>query len=412
MSKRSKANEAIQKKKDGIRPPPAAAAPRGLARIGLDPKVLASIVKPNRLRTILVVVVAIGVVGGLSFLAFSDHFWTPKRKTFDPSLDEKKPLKINAFQPPGPSPEGMVWIPGGEFWMGVDPDDYPDIHPEFFADAWPVHKVYVDGFWMDKTELTNEAFAGFVKTTGYVTVAEKDPDPKEFPGVPRDKLKPFSIAFQQPGPEDRVDLRNHEGWMKLAYGASWKHPEGPGSDLKNREKHPVVHICYEDALAYCKWAKKRLPTEAEWEFAARGGLHRKKYCWGDELTPDGKWQCNNWQGRFPQKNDLLDGHFGTAAVGSYPGNPYGLHDMAGNVWEWCSDWYRPDYYKDSSEHNPQGPASGFDPREQGVGKRVQRGGSYLCADNYCIRYLPGARGKGEPTSAASHVGFRCVKNAR
>jgi formylglycine-generating enzyme required for sulfatase activity len=259
--------------------------------------------------------------------------------------------RINSAKAPGPAPAGMVWIPGGWFWMGGK--DIPD--------AEPVHQVYVDGFWMDKTEVTNEEFARFVKATSYVTVAEKKPDAKEFPNVPKEDQKPFSIIFKKPGPKDHYDLIKHEGWWHIGYGASWKHPEGPGSTIKGREKHPVVHVSWHDAVAYCKWANKRLPTEAEWEFAARGGLDRKKYPWGDELKPKGKWMANIWQGKFPLENTREDGFEGTAPVGSFPPNGYGLHDMAGNAWEWCSDFYRDDAYTKEPCRNPKGPANSHAP---------------------------------------------------
>jgi formylglycine-generating enzyme required for sulfatase activity len=319
---------------------------------------------------------------------------------------------LNKKTPPGPAPEGMVWVPGGEFYMGIDIDAVPkDFNvPNSLMDATPSHLVYVDGFWMDKYEVTNEQFAKFVAATGYQTEAEKVPDAKDFPEVPADKLKPFSLVFKKPRPDQPVDLRNHKGWWDISYGACWKHPEGPGSTIQGRENHPVVHISYEDALAYCQWAKKRLPTEAEWEFAARGGLDRKIYAWGDELTPGGKWMCNAWQGDFPYENTKADGFEGTAPVGSYLPNGYGLCDMAGNAWEWCSDNYRPNYYEDSPKKNPQGPGASLDPQEANTPKRVQRGGSFLCADNYCVRYIVAARGKGEVTSAANHIGFRCVQN--
>jgi len=314
---------------------------------------------------------------------------------------------LNTTAAPGPAPAGMVWIPGGEFYMGC----------EGFREATPVHLVYVDGFWMDKTEVTNEQFEQFIKATNYVTEAEKQPNQKDFPKVAADKLKPFSIVFKKPGPNDYVSLEEHTGWWDVSYGACWKHPEGPGSTIKGREKHPVVHISYNDALAYCKWAKKRLPTEAEWEFAARGGLDRKIFCWGDDLTPGGKWMANVWQGNFPYANTREDGFEGTAPVGSYPANGYGLHDMAGNVWEWCADWYRENYYEKSRvvggrTENPKGPDNAFDPLEPATDKRVQRGGSFLCADNYCERYIVGTRGKGEVTSAQNHSGFRCVMDAK
>jgi formylglycine-generating enzyme len=304
--------------------------------------------------------------------------------------------------PSGPAPDGMVWIPGGEFRMGTEDASY--------ADAQPVHRVRVDGFWMDATEVTNAQFAGFVAATGYVTVAEHAPDPAEFPGAPAEALVPGSIVFTPPS--FPVPLDNHLIWWRYLPGADWRHPDGPDSGIADLQDHPVVHVCWEDAAAYARWAGKRLPTEAEWEFAARGGLDGREYVWGDELTPEGRWQANIWQGAFPGENTAADGFRGTAPVRSFPANGYGLFDMAGNVWEWCSDWYRPDYYADSPSENPRGPDDSFDPQEPGLPKRVQRGGSYLCSDMYCARYKPGPRGKGEPRSAASHVGFRCVKPAR
>jgi formylglycine-generating enzyme required for sulfatase activity len=301
---------------------------------------------------------------------------------------------------PAEGPDDMVWIPGGTFHMGEGDE-------EAFADARDVHEVEVDGFWMDRTEVTNAQFARFVEATGYVTVAERKPTAEEFPGVPPEKLVPFSIVFSRPAPGQPA---RHEGdWWKIVPGACWKSPEGPDSTVKGREDHPVVHVCWEDAAAYAKWAGKRLPTEAEWEYAARGGLDRKRYVWGDELKPEGRWMANIWQGRFPYDDRKEDGFAGTAPVASFPANGYGLHDMAGNVWEWCSDWYRPDYYRNSPRKNPRGPDSSHDPAEPGLPKRVQRGGSFLCSDGFCIRYLPGGRGKGEVKSAASHIGFRCAR---
>ncbi len=294
----------------------------------------------------------------------------------------------------------MVWIPGGTFWMGGN--------DEAMVDAQPAHLVTLDGFWMDRTEVTNAQFAKFVEATGYLTVAERPLDPKDFPGVPLDKLKPGSLVFTPP--DHDVPLDNHLQWWEYVPGACWKHPEGPDSTIAGKENHPVVQVCWEDAMAYARWAGKRLPTEAEWEFAARGGLDRNRFVWGDDLTPGGKWMVNNWQGQFPAENTEVDGFRRTAPVGKFPPNGFGLCDMAGNVWEWCADWYQPDYYLASPRFNPKGPSTSFDPLEPGIPKRVQRGGSYLCSDLYCVRYLPGARGKGEPLSAASHVGFRCVKD--
>jgi len=299
----------------------------------------------------------------------------------------------------------MVWIPSGTFWMGCDEPS--------FIDARPFHQVRVDGFWLDKTLVTNEQYAGFVRATRYKTVAERKPDAKDFPGAPPENLVPGALVFTPP--PHPVSLRSHYQWWRYVREASWQHPEGPRSTIKGRLKHPVVQVAWEDALAYAQWAKKRLPTEAEFEYAARGGLDRKPFSWGDQLKPDGKWRTNIWQGSFPSRNTAEDGFLTTAPVASFPPNGYGLYDMTGNVWEWCSDWYRGDYYKsfpaDAIATNPHGPANSLDPFEPGVPKRVQRGGSFLCTDQYCARYLVGARGKGEPNSGCSNVGFRCAKDA-
>jgi sulfatase modifying factor 1 len=233
------------------------------------------------------------------------------------------------------------------------------------------------------------------------------------PGVDRSKLKvedvePFSTVFT-PTPTD-VELNDPLQWWRRSRAADWRHPEGEGSSIEGREKHPVVHVAYEDAEAYAKWAGKRLPTEAEWEFAARGGLEKKPYAWGDDLKPGGRWMANIWQGRFPRENTKEDGYYTTAPVGTFPPNGYGLYDMAGNVWEWCADWYRDDYYKTAPSKDPKGPETSHDPAEPGTPKRAQRGGSFLCSDLYCVRYRVGTRGKGEPGSPTSHVGFRCAKD--
>jgi formylglycine-generating enzyme required for sulfatase activity len=225
-------------------------------------------------------------------------------------------------------------------------------------------------------------------------------------------MVPGAMVFDPSGcPPAQQCLSCYDWWTYLP-GACWRHPEGPGSDLKGRERHPVVHIAWEDAAAYAKWAGKRLPTEAEWERAARGGVGGRRYYWGDELLPGGQWMANVWQGTFPVEDRAEDGHHGTAPVGSYPPNGYGLYDMAGNVWEWCADWYRPDYYAASPAHDPPGPADSFDPDAPGEPRRVQRGGSFLCSDNYCVRYRAGARGKGDPATGLAHTGFRCVRGAR
>jgi formylglycine-generating enzyme len=293
----------------------------------------------------------------------------------------------------------MVWIPGGTFLMGSE-DGQPD--------EKPVHQVTVDGFWMDRTEVTNQQFEKFARETRYITIAERKPDAKDYPGVPAENLLAGSVVFTPP--PGQVSLENHFAWWSYVPGANWRHPEGPNSDLKGREKHPVVHVCWEDAQAYAKWAGRRLPTEAEWEYASRGGLDRARYSWGKEQTPNNKWLANIWQGRFPNENSQADGFRATAPVGSYPTNGYGLFDMAGNAWEWCQDWYLPDYYANSPATNPPGPTTSFDPNEPGVAKRVQRGGSFLCSDVYCSGYRPSARMKASPDTGLSHSGFRCVRS--
>ena len=273
--------------------------------------------------------------------------------------------------------------------------------------------VFVDGFWMDKTEVTNEQFEKFVKATGYITIAERTPTKEEFPTAPPENLVAGSTVFtptRQP-----VELNDFFQWWRYQHGANWRHPEGPESDLKGREKYPVVHVSFPDAEAYAKWAGKRLPTEAERKFAARGGSPGKLYAWGDDLKPNGKWMANIYEGKFPVKDTAADGFAGIAPVAQFPPNGYGLYDVAGNVWEWCTDWYRPDTYArlklagGSVARNPQGPDSSYDPAEPTEKKRVHRGGSFLCTDQYCTRYMVGTRGKGEETTAANHLGFRCVQ---
>ena len=288
-------------------------------------------------------------------------------------------------------------------------------------DEQPVHRVRVDGFWMDATEVSNAQFAAFVRATGYTTVAERPVDWEELkkqlpPGTPKpdDKmLRPGSLVFAPPdGP---VDLRHFEQWWHWTTGADWRHPAGPGSSIDGLDDHPAVQIAHEDAVAYAKWAGKRLPTEAEWEFAARGGLDHKTNVWGDEPV-DAK-RANTWQGRFPQENTAADGFARTAPVKSFPPNAYGLYDMAGNVWEWCSDLYRPDAYSlqvleagpNGVIDNPQGPAESVDPRNpHAPASYVQRGGSFLCNDSYCASYRPSARMAAPPDTGMQHLGFRCV----
>ena len=325
------------------------------------------------------------------------------------------PTISNPTAAPQPAPSGMVWIPGGEFSMGSDSsNDSLCSLPGLTRDAQPVHRVYVDAFWMDATEVTNAEFATFVSATGYITIAEKKPTKEEFPTAPPENLVAGSTVFK-PTPE-AVPLDNYFQWWSYAPGADWRHPTGKDSTIEGRENYPVVQIAYDDAEAYAKWAGKRLPTEAEWEFAARGGAAGQLYAWGNELKPAGKFQANIYQGKFP----IVDGdtgeddYKGIAPVGQYNPNTYGLHDVAGNIWEWCSDWYRVDTYArrkldGAVERNPTGPSTSYDPAEPTEKKRVHRGGSFLCTDEYCTRYMTGARGKGEVHTASNHLGFRCVK---
>jgi formylglycine-generating enzyme required for sulfatase activity len=309
----------------------------------------------------------------------------------------------------------MVWIPGGEFSMGAaEPTgiDGNDVGMRATDDSRPVHRVYVDGFWMDKTEVTNQQFAAFVKATGYVTVAERKPRPEDFPGAPPENLVAGSVIFSPP--KDAVPLNDHFQWWAYARGANWRHPSGPGSTLNGKEQYPVLHVAYEDAVAYAAWAGKRLPTEAEWEFAARGGLSGEVYPWGSDMRMHGHWMANTHQGHFPDRDTGEDTFTGVGPVAKFGPNGYGLYDVAGNVWEWVSDWYRPDYYAQLAgggtvARNPHGPDTSFDPSEPGTKKRVHRGGSYLCTDEYCSRYMVGTRGKGEPDTGTNHLGFRCVR---
>jgi formylglycine-generating enzyme required for sulfatase activity len=315
--------------------------------------------------------------------------------------------------PPGPAPAGMVWIPGGEFSMGAqDPPSHDDeVGMQATLDSRPIHRAYVDGFWMDATEVTNGQFAAFVKATGYVTVAEHAPRAEDFPGAPPENLVAGSVVFTPP--DHAVPLDSHFRWWSYIKGASWRHPGGPGSSIAGKDAFPVVHVGYDDALAYAVWAGKRLPTEAEWEFAARGGLSGKVFPWGDEFRPGGRWMANSHQGHFPDHDTHEDRFSGLAPVAQFPANGYGLYDVAGNVWEWVIDWYRPDYYTKLASagvaRNPRGPDTSFDPSEPNQPKRVHRGGSFLCTDQYCSRYMVGTRGKGDPSTGTNHLGFRCVR---
>jgi sulfatase modifying factor 1 len=323
------------------------------------------------------------------------------------------PTIENTKSAPGPAPPGMVWIPGGEFSMGAaESSDMNMVGMQATTDARPIHRVYVDGFWMDETELTNEQFTKFVVATRYVTIAERAPRAEDFPGAPPENLVAGAVVFSPP--DHPVPLNNHFQWWSYVKGASWRHPEGPDSTLMGRDNRPVVQIAYDDAVAYATWAGKRLPTEAEWEFAARGGLSGKIYPWGDDFMTNSQWLANTHQGHFPVNDEGTDGHIGIGAVAQFAPNAYGLYDIAGNVWEWVSDWYRPDYYQQLAAagavtRQPQGPDAPFDPSEPAEKKRVQRGGSFLCTDQYCSRYMVGTRGKGETSTGTNHVGVRLVK---
>ena len=344
----------------------------------------------------------------------------PGHPNAEASVDEpataQAATESEVSKPSLPPPPGMVLIPGGEFSMGcADPRELPHGGPDPMADARPIHRVRVDGFWMDRVEVTNRQFAEFVKATGYVTVAERTPTAAEFPGAPAENLVAGSVVFTPPA--QPVPLDNHYRWWSYVKGANWRHPEGPSRGIDDRADYPVVQVAYADAEAYARWAGKRLPTEAEWEFAARGGMPNQLYAWGNELQPGGKWMANIWQGRFPLKDSAEDGFAGIAPVAKFPPNPYGLFDMAGNVWEWCSDWYRADAYSNIAAagevaRNPQGPGASYDPAEPGQAKRVHRGGSFLCTEQYCTRYMIGTRGKGEVSTGSNHLGFRCVKSLK
>lgn len=307
--------------------------------------------------------------------------------------------------------DGMVWIPGGVFTMGSDDQNS-------YEHERPAHQVHVDGFWMDVTEVTNKQYKKFVDATGYLTVAERKPDWEELkaqlpPGTPKPDdsvLVAGSLVFTPPN--EPVMLNDYSNWWSWKKGANWKQPEGPGSNLEGRWNHPVVHIAHEDALAYCKWAGKRLPTEAEWEFAVRGDQDPTAYRSEAELNSNGKLIANYFQGSFPNENLMEDGFKGTSPVASFPPNAYGLYDMIGNVWEWTSDLYNVNYFSSLPNNkitvDPKGPSSSYDPQEPGVKKYVTKGGSFLCASNYCSNYRSSARQATAFDTGLSHIGFRCV----
>ncbi|MCI0365461.1 MAG: formylglycine-generating enzyme family protein [Phycisphaerales bacterium] len=341
-----------------------------------------------------------------------------------------------------PAPPGMAWIPGGEFVMGTD-------DAKSMMNERPAHRVKVDGFWMDQTPVTNAQFRAFVEATGYVTIAERPVDWEELrkqvaPGTPKppeELLKPGSLVFTPPAPEEipegqSVDVRDMSNWWTWTTGADWKHPQGPGSSIEGKDDYPVVQVSWDDAAAYAKWAGKRLPTEAEWEFAARGGAKTNtRFWWGDELQPQssvsgvgggdswGKFMANIWQGEFPVRDTAEDGFARQSPVGAFPANGYGLHDMAGNVWQWTADLYRADAHALSVHElsksgascceNPKGPTECFNPTRAvpGAVERVTKGGSFLCHASYCESYRPTARRGTPPDTGTEHIGFRCVKSA-
>ena len=304
----------------------------------------------------------------------------------------------------------MALIRGGSFRMGSD---------THYAEEAPVHRVSVDAFWIDCTPVTNWQFKQFVKATGHVTFAEIPPDPKDYPGALPDMLYAGSLVFSPPS--QRVDLRDWSQWWTFLKGADWRHPYGPKSNIDGLDNHPVVHVAFADALAYATWAGKELPTEAEWEFAARGGLDGTEFAWGDELTPGGKHMANTWQGEFPRQNTCEDGYERTSPVGAFPPNGYGLYDMIGNVWEWTTDWYSSKHEADALKaccipENPRGgpEAASYDPAlpKIKIPRKVLKGGSHLCAPNYCRRYRPAARHAEPVDTSTNHVGFRCITRKR
>jgi sulfatase modifying factor 1 len=367
-------------------------------------------------------------IRGLIFIIGVSFFSCNDSATVNLSVTEKKDSGISCMMIPfrfseptkdstlkfsgNTSVKGMVFIKGGTFMMGGD-------NNQAIADEFPKHKVQVDNFWMDATEVTNAQFKKFVDTTHYITTAEKKPDWEEMkkdlpPGTrepPDSMMVAASLVFHQTAAP--VNLRDYNQWWSWVKGADWKHPEGPGSSIKGKENYPVVQVNWYDAMAYCKWAGKRLPTEAEWEFAARGGMEDNIYPWGNEPIDAGKPKANSWGGNFPYYNDKKDGYLTAAPVKSFAANGYGLYDMAGNAWEWCSDWYGADYYKslgNATAINPKGPTKSYDPEDTYTQKRILRGGSFLCNDSYCSGYRVARRMKSSPDTGLEHTGFRCVKD--
>jgi sulfatase modifying factor 1 len=367
---------------------------------------------------VLAAIALLAVVGALAFDrpgsgSAAAPVTAPAEPSSAPSADPTPtaPPIPRFVKAPGPAPEGMVWIPGGTAVLGDD---------EGPPDERPAHTVAVDGFWMDRAEVTNAAFKKFTDATGFLTIAERTPKREDFKGltadinsIPAENLVAGSICFN-PKFDRRALSKDQPLWPLQVWmyvkGANWRHPDGPDSSIDDRMQHPVVHVAWDDAVAYCKWAHKRLPSEAEWEYAARGGLEHEIYPCGNELVRDGKWTMNIWQGEFPDTHDVKDGFRTTAPVASFQPNAFGLFDMAGNVWEWCNDFYRPDYYRYTPLHNPPGPSDSFDPLEPDSPKRVQRGGSFMCSENYCRGYRVSARMKQAPDSGTSPAGSRCVRS--
>jgi len=307
------------------------------------------------------------------------------------------------------SKAGMIFIPGGEFRMGSD---------KHYPEEAPVHRVRVDSFWMDARLVTNADFKRFVAATGHVTTAEESPDPRDYPGALPEMLAPSSLVFVKP--KHRVDLRDIRNWWVYTRSANWRHPQGPDSTIDGLDHHPVVHVSYQDAAAYAAWAGKELPTEAEWEFAARGGLDGAEFAWGNEERPQGRYMANYWQGEFPWQNEASDGFEGTSPVGAFPPNGFGLFDMIANTWEWTSDWYQPRHPHEAQKaccvpENPRGgrKRDSFDPQQPKIRipRKVLKGGSHLCAINYCFRYRPAARFPQPIDTSTCHVGFRCIARA-
>ncbi len=319
--------------------------------------------------------------------------------------------RSDATSNPAPAPTGdAVWIAGGTYGMGSD---------RHYPEEAPVHRVSVDGFWIDRTPVTNRQFRAFVEATNYVTFAEIAPDAKDYPGALPHMLKAGSLVFTPP--RQVANLKDWSQWWKFQFGAYWRQPYGPGTSIQGMDDYPVVHVAFKDVEAYAQWCGKRLPTEAEWEFAARGGLEGAEFAWGDELNPNGKSMANTWQGNFPTQNLGTDGYERTSPVKTYPANGYGLYDMIGNVWEWTSDWYSAKHEADAAKaccipQNPRGAREddSFDTCEGAIRipRKVLKGGSHLCAPNYCQRYRPAARHAQPVDTSASHIGFRCVSSDR